>query len=149
MKNILVLLSFVMLVPQAVLSQSSSDLTFKGHVTVVHKNCADVEISVCQSSSASPDCMEVDRFTTKKNGQFTVGLEKNSAYEIRVKKDGFVERVIQVNTSVGDAELDASKSVFEFDVELSLYPEAKAPVTVASVYFDGSKEAFDYRLPAK
>lgn len=148
MKNLLVLLSFVVLGTQAVLSQSS-DLTFKGHVTIDQKNCADVEISVCQSSSMSPDCMEVDRFTTKKNGQFTVGLEKNSAYEIRVKKDGFVDRIIQVNTSIGDVELDAKKSEFEFDVELSLYPEAKEPVTVASVYFDGSKEAFDYRLPAK
>ena len=149
MKNILVLLSLVMLVPQAVLSQSSSDLTFKGHVTIDHKNCADVEISVCQSSSASPDCMEIDRFTTKKNGQFTVGLEKNSAYEIRVKKDGFVERVIQVNTSIGDVELNATNSRFEFEVELSHSTDAKEPVTVGSVYFDGSKETFDYRLPAK
>jgi hypothetical protein len=139
----------VIVFPQVVPAQSTSYLTFKGHVSLDYKSCADVEVSICQSSSMSAECMEVERFTTKKNGQFNIRLEKNSAYEIHIVKDGFAERVVKVNTGIGESDLSNTNSEFQFEVELSTYPDAKGPITVASVFFDPSKRAFDYRLPAE
>ncbi|MFM1876077.1 MAG: hypothetical protein RL266_1814 [Bacteroidota bacterium] len=129
-------------------AQDATEIIFKGRVTVDYKNCKGAELTLCQFSAASPDCSEHAKMVTKSNGQFEFTLNRDNSYRVIVKKDGYVDRIIELNTTLPKVVAD-SKQTFEADVELTLYPEATEPVTVANVFFDAEKGKFDYTLPQK
>lgn len=134
---------------QFVLAQDATEIIFNGKVTVDHKNCEAAEITLCQLSAASPDCSEMAKVVTKKNGQFEFTMIKDNSYRIIVKKDGYVDRIIEVNTTLPQDISTDKKHTFQAEVELSLYAGAKEAITVAKVFFDAQKGKFDYTLPQR
>jgi hypothetical protein len=147
------LLTFLLLTSvsfsQSVLAQEATEIIFKGWVTVDYKNCEGAELTLCQLSAASPDCSEKAKVVTKKNGQFEFTLNRDNSYRIIVKKDGYVDRIIEMNTTLPEDAAADAKYTFEADVELTLYTDAKEAITVANVFFDAEKGKFDYTLPQK
>ncbi|MBI1289151.1 MAG: hypothetical protein GC178_16415 [Flavobacteriales bacterium] len=129
-------------------AQESSDLLVRGQVINGTKNVGEAEITVCQTNAASPDCKEVARQTTKTNGKFEFRLKRDESYKIYVKKDGFKDRYVEMNTSMGDAET-SNNPAWEFAVDISAYSNMEAPIKVATVYFDAKNNRFDYRLDSK
>lgn len=130
-------------------AQNTADLVVRGHVINGPKNVDGAEITVCQTNAASPDCKEVARQTTKTNGKFEFHLKRNESYKIYVKKDGFKDRYVDMNTSMGDAEIP-NNPAWEFAVDISAYSNMEAPIKIATVYFDAKNNRFDYlRLDSK
>lgn len=130
-------------------AQDNPNLGFSGWVKNGAKAISEAEISICQRNAASLDCAEVEHLTTKKNGAFEFKLKPNESYEVHVTKDGFSDHVIEINTSIGDA--DVSKNpAWQFEVDMSTHADAESPIKIVSVFFDAKNNRFDYvRLDSK
>lgn len=124
-------------------------LAFKGYVTIDLKPCEGASVSICRLTGENGNCQtEIYKLVTGKNGQFDFQLEPSAHYKLTVEKEGFVDRFALFDTEV-PTDKTGALTPFQFNVDLSNYPEAKEPVKIASVFFDSVNNKIDYRLDLK
>ena len=122
-------------------------LKFDGQVKVNSLPCDNATISICRLGKDNGECeTSVYNLTTGKNGKFDFQLEPDANYRMDVKKNGFVDRFVLIDTSMPE-ERTGDLKPFTFEIQLSLYADAnEVPVQAGSIYFDSVKNRVDYRI---
>lgn len=129
-------------------SNIKGPLEFKGHVLELAKKLKGANVVLYLSPDGSHDNMtEIFRTVTPGSGEFTFKLEVNKFYVLSVEKGGYTTKMVDFDTDVTLArEQYTTVPLFEFEVDM--VPDDGQPYagSVASVFYQIKRNAFDYQL---
>lgn len=113
-------------------------LTLEGFLHEGSKGVTDLKISVVKNGALLEEVEHVDMWA------FYYQLDANSSYSIKFEKEGYVTKVIQVNTSV--PEKTRRNHYFSFNLEMVPLDEnlEETDFLVGKVHFSGESKKFHY-----
>lgn len=133
--NILFIISFCSF------SQADTLVGFDGDVYIGEVKAKNVTISLYERNDV------ISSYTTSKNGQFVLDLERNKYYIVEFSKEGYVTKRVLIDTRIESDSLNP-KDEFNFDVFLiKSKPNVDYSVLdfpMAIIQFQYNKERFDF-----
>ena len=124
-------------------------LDFKGTVEELEKSIKGAIVTVYEDADGSGTSLtEIKKIVTPGNGEFTIKLEINKLYVIRVEKAGYTMKGIDIDTDVRMARPDNTKvPLFEFKVDMVKDLDGLAfRKSVAKVFYQIKRNIFEYEL---
>ncbi len=103
-----------------------------------------VEVILYHDSEKLGRYEEVQRITSKKNGEFSFHLDLNSKYLIEINKGGYTTKKLAFNTDVFNS---TTTTVPHFDLIVDMLPNRDGLgylKPVASVFYNVAKKKFDF-----
>jgi hypothetical protein len=136
-----VLLWITSLISLCSFSQGDTLVGFDGDVYIGEAKAKDVTISLYERNDV------ISTYTTTKNGQFVLDLERNKYYIVEFSKKGYVTKRILIDTKIASDTLKP-KDEFNFDVFLiKSKPNVDYSVLdfpMAIIQFQYNKQRFDF-----
>jgi hypothetical protein len=124
-------------------------LDFKGTVEELEKSIKGAIVTVYEDVDGSGTTLtELKKIVTPGNGEFTIKLEINKLYVIRVEKAGYTMKGIDIDTDVRMARPENTKvPLFEFKVDMVKDLDGLAfRKSVAKVFYQIKRNIFEYEL---